>query len=54
MSTYQHTISVIAMRPRQIAAHLREHGVEPKGVRKGYERSVWAYQHECLHKEEER
>jgi hypothetical protein len=35
------------LRPRQIAAHLRDaHGLEPRAARKGYEREAWHSQHE--------
>ncbi len=51
MTTYKHTMDVMALPPRKIAAHLREeHGMEPREVMKGYERSVWSWQHECAHK----
>jgi len=50
-STYEHTLEVLMLRPLQIAKHLREHGVEPKAARKGYERELWSSQHEHLHRD---
>ena len=50
MTTYDHLYHDFRLRPRQIAAHLREaHGIEPKVMRKGYEREGWHDQHEEQH-----
>lgn len=51
--TYDHLKADFELRPRQIAAHLRQaHGVEPKAAKKGYEREVWHRQHERAHSDD--
>lgn len=52
MNVHAHLMADWDLRPRQIAAHLREvHKVEPKQARKGMEREVWYSQHDDEHHE---
>lgn len=46
-SRYAHLMADFDLRPRQLAAHLRDaHGIEPRAARRRYEREVWHGQHE--------